>query len=406
MGIKGLTKFIKTYAPSAIEEITLDDLAGKCLGVDISGFIYQTSYNKEKKGKGNHMRELFEVIVACYDKNIQLLIVFDGSPVKEKQDTMAARHAIKENQLQNLMNLTNKAEGLIDLDQLLVTSGTPEIVVYKTTKEIKDEAREALKNPLLQGEDREALEKHLKNCIHVDPNIFEEIQMLLRLCNVHSVRAKHEADHLLARLCKEGLIYGVLSEDSDMLTHGCPYLIRGFNSTDFKRNGSLLQYSLSCILSETQLDMSQFIDLCILHGCDYTTTIKGIGPKTAYNLIKKGNTIEDILDQIETGKFNKKNGESKYTTEPGFNASVARLGFTYSDLEDPTAMSCYGVLSSEAPAVSQLRSLLLSKTNYTPGTLEKKLDILKSPPESHSQKSQHKLTKSLSHRKKITVSYK
>ena len=38
----------------------------------------------------------------------------------------------------------------------------------------------------------------------------------------------------------------------------------------------------------------QFIDYCILCGCDYTDTVKGIGPKTAYTLLSKHGSIKKI----------------------------------------------------------------------------------------------------------------
>jgi len=45
--------------------------------------------------------------------------------------------------------------------------------------------------------------------------------------------------------------------------------------------------------------LPQFIDLCILLGCDYCGTIKGIGPKRAIDLIKQHGSIEEILDNID-----------------------------------------------------------------------------------------------------------
>jgi flap endonuclease-1 len=47
------------------------------------------------------------------------------------------------------------------------------------------------------------------------------------------------------------------------------------------------------------LDPSQFVDLCILLGCDYCGTIKGIGPKRAIDLIKQHGSIEEILDNLD-----------------------------------------------------------------------------------------------------------
>ena len=51
------------------------------------------------------------------------------------------------------------------------------------------------------------------------------------------------------------------------------------------------------------LTHEQFVDLCILLGCDYTDTIKGVGPKTALRLIKEHGSIEQILKTIDRKKY-------------------------------------------------------------------------------------------------------
>ena len=57
------------------------------------------------------------------------------------------------------------------------------------------------------------------------------------------------------------------------------------------------------ILEGFKMDKNQFIDLCILLGCDYCDKIRGIGPKHAYKLIQKHKSIEKILENIDTKKF-------------------------------------------------------------------------------------------------------
>jgi len=47
----------------------------------------------------------------------------------------------------------------------------------------------------------------------------------------------------------------------------------------------------SQVLAGLDLSMSEFVDLCILMGCDYCGTIKGIGPKTAQTLVQKHKTM-------------------------------------------------------------------------------------------------------------------
>ena len=44
----------------------------------------------------------------------------------------------------------------------------------------------------------------------------------------------------------------------------------------------------------------QFIDLCILLGCDYCDSLRGIGPKRAVELIKQHKTIEAAVKAIDT----------------------------------------------------------------------------------------------------------
>lgn len=51
------------------------------------------------------------------------------------------------------------------------------------------------------------------------------------------------------------------------------------------------------------LTYDQFVDMCILCGCDYTPTVRGIGPKKAYNGIKAHHTAEKYLASLDKKKF-------------------------------------------------------------------------------------------------------
>lgn len=43
----------------------------------------------------------------------------------------------------------------------------------------------------------------------------------------------------------------------------------------------------------------QFVDLCILLGCDYCEKIAGLGPKRALTLIQKHRTIENVVLHVD-----------------------------------------------------------------------------------------------------------
>ena len=81
----------------------------------------------------------------------------------------------------------------------------------------------------------------------------------------------------------------------DSLTFGTNYLLRGFNS----KKEPVTQIDLKMVLEGFGMNMDEFIDLCIMCGCDYTHNIGGIGPVKAFNLIKEETTIENVLQKVK-----------------------------------------------------------------------------------------------------------
>lgn len=51
------------------------------------------------------------------------------------------------------------------------------------------------------------------------------------------------------------------------------------------------------------LSMKQFVDLCIMLGCDYCESIKGIGPKKSVELLQRYKSLDSILEHIDTKKY-------------------------------------------------------------------------------------------------------
>lgn len=64
-------------------------------------------------------------------------------------------------------------------------------------------------------------------------------------------------------------------------------------------------------------------------GCDYCDTIKGIGPKRAYELIQKFKNIDTVIENIDT---------KKYTIPENWLFKEARELFLHPDVLDPTKL--------------------------------------------------------------------
>ncbi|EPB67293.1 XPG I-region [Ancylostoma ceylanicum] len=88
----------------------------------------------------------------------------------------------------------------------------------------------------------------------------------------------------------------------DALTFGSDVLLRHMTFSEAKKM-PIKEFSLSRILADFDMTKEQFIDLCILLGCDYCESIRGVGPKKAFELIKTYGDIETILENIDHKKY-------------------------------------------------------------------------------------------------------
>lgn len=130
--------------------------------------------------------------------------------------------------------------------------------------------------------------------IRITPEMTADAKKLVRLMGCPVIEAPGEAEAQCAALCQMGLAFGTASEDMDSLTFGSSFLMRGFNS----KKEPITQINLAAMLEGFEMTMDEFIDLCILCGCDYTHSIGGIGPVKAFNLMKENGKIENVLEVV------------------------------------------------------------------------------------------------------------
>ncbi|XP_034039857.1 probable flap endonuclease 1 homolog [Thalassophryne amazonica] len=118
---------------------------------------------------------------------------------------------------------------------------------------------------------------------------------LLKLLGVPVIQAPGDGEALCAKLVREGSVDAVASEDMDTLPFGANVLIRQLNA---KRDSDIIEYSLPKLLDSLQITHKEFVDLCILLGCDYCDKISGLGPRRALMLIQQHRTIENVVLHI------------------------------------------------------------------------------------------------------------
>ncbi|XP_039458740.1 probable flap endonuclease 1 homolog isoform X2 [Oreochromis aureus] len=142
------------------------------------------------------------------------------------------------------------------------------------------------------GEKKAVLEKRAQTAASSQT---KECLQLLEYLGVPVIQAPGDAEALCAQLVREGTVHAVASEDMDTLPFGANILIRQLNA---KKDSEVIEYSLPKLLEKLQIGRKEFVDLCILLGCDYCEKIPGLGPKRALTLIQKHRTIEDVVLHI------------------------------------------------------------------------------------------------------------
>jgi len=266
-------KFLQDAAPKAIREVDSPQaFTGRLLAIDASMCLYQFMIMIRENHSGSYQNltneagEVTSHIIGMLTRTIRLMengikpvYVFDGKPPELKLAELETRRA--------------KAR----------------------------DAKENLQKAMESG-DQEQILKATKGTVRVTKEQNEQTKHLLRLMGVPVVEAPSEAEATCAALCRDGKVYACATEDADCLTFGTKTLIRNLMAAESQKK-TILEVSLERVLEQLNITMDQFIDFCILSGCDYCDTIRGVGPSTAIRMIMEHGSLEKVLENIEADKI-------------------------------------------------------------------------------------------------------
>jgi flap endonuclease-1 len=369
MGIKGLTKTIKSLAPSAIEHLSYQELAHNSpkgiYGVDVNIYLYPSQYDAAAKGKGSHIKTFLDMIVQWLSVGIKLVFIFDGKAPDEKINTVNDRREKTQQTYAELIQSIN-----IISDQF----GTECIDPTENTAAVKNIGQSLIDAGKGTPEQRTMLKNNLKKTIVVSNDKKQDLIKLFDMIKVPYMQAEYEADFLLASLYQNGDIDGVISEDLDMLTHGVGTLIKGLTDYSCRSKGMIYRLSLDIVLRESCLTRQQFIDFCILCGCDYCPTLSGVGAKYGLNYIRKYKNMNEIIKAM-------RNNDIKYRpdgcTIDKFEQQYQKASAIFTTHHQPeySVDLRYGTIKD----VLDITKWLSDVTNYKIETINTKMEILNPP---------------------------
>ncbi|KAI0769985.1 PIN domain-like protein [Fomes fomentarius] len=278
MGIKGLTALLAEHAPKAFQEHEIKTLFGRKVAIDASMSIYQFLIAvRQKDGElltndagetTSHLMGFFYRTIRMVENGIKPAYVFDGKPPELKAGVLSKR--------------------------------------FERREEAKEEGEEAKETGTTEDMDRFS-----RRTVKVTREHNEECRKLLGLMGIPYVVAPSEAEAQCAELARGGKVYAAGSEDMDTLTFGTPIIYRHLTFSEARKT-PISEINLEKALEGLEMNMSQFIELCILLGCDYLEPIKGIGPKSALKLIREHGTLGEVLKHLK-----EKAAEKEEATEEG-----------------------------------------------------------------------------------------
>lgn len=301
--------------PDLVEEKEIIEYKNKKIAIDISILLYQVVISVRNTGSDltNNKGEVTSHILGLFNKTIKLLenkiipvYVFDGKPPDLKRKVLDIRRSIRK-----------KAEEKMSL-----------------------------------AETEEEKIKYFKRSVTISKKQLDECRELLDLMGVPYVNAPEEADSQCAWLAEQNLVDAVLTEDMDILTFGSPKIVR--NLTSLKKKP--LEINLNKIKDKFGWTQNNFIEICVLFGCDYSDHITDINFLKLFHEYQKNKNIHKVLN-----KLNRKidvNNTIKYFKYPMIDKNITNLTICNSNLE-------------------KLENLLVSKYGLIKYKIKKKLNLLK-----------------------------
>ncbi|NXC39028.1 EXO1 Exonuclease, partial [Penelope pileata] len=264
MGIQGLLQFIK----EAAEPAHVKKYRGQVVAVDAYCWLHKGSYAcAEQLARGqptdHYVAFCMKLVDMLLSFGIKPILVFDGCTLPSKKEVEKAR---REKRQANLL----KGKQLFREGKL-------------------SEARDCF-----------------ARSVNVTHAMAHEVIKAARTRGVDCIVAPYEADAQLAYLNKTGVVQAIITEDSDLLAFGCKKV---FLKIDKFGNGLEIDQARlgNCKQLGNIFTEEKFRYMCILSGCDYLSSIHGIGLAKACKLLKLANNPDIIKVIKKMGHYLKMN---------------------------------------------------------------------------------------------------
>lgn len=244
----------------------------------------------------SHLMGFFYRTIRIVENGIKPAYVFDGKPPDLKSGVLSQRFAKREEAKEDGEEAkeTGASQKLNSIHAC--SSLTRSFVLLGTAEDLDRFSRRTVKVTREHNEECRRLLRLMGIPVIVAPSEAEGNRLILPPF-LHSLTHTLANSAQCASLARAGHVYAAGSEDMDTLTFSSPVLLRHLTFSEAKK-APIMAVDLQKALEGLEMDMSTFVDLCILLGCDYLEPIKGVGPKSALKMIREFGGLEGIVKHL------------------------------------------------------------------------------------------------------------
>ena len=301
-----------------LEDVHISKYKGQRIGCDASSWLHRGANPwgwelhagiepwKERGGDPPWVDFAMRMVLTVQEAGAIPVVVFDGCRNPAKAVT-------------NLARAKSKAERLCEAEELMVA-----------------------------GQQEEAMKK-FKQTVNVTPEMAYQLMRKLREASVEFMVAPYEADAQLAYLqsvitVEHGGVSAVITEDSDLVAFGATRIL--FKCT---QDGYAKEFSAerAFAMDKSQLCAKGHVNFagwnkemvqltCVLSGCDYLPSLRGIGFKTAYKMVSFRKEMDGVVREIKGCNRWSKEEVEEYVRK----LHAAILAFKHALVWDPLTKTC------------------------------------------------------------------
>lgn len=282
MGIQGLLKALEPVLVST----HISHYKTKRAAIDASCWLHRSAYCCSMELVLNlpthkYLNFCMHYIHLLRNFGVIPVVVFDGAnlPMKEKENT-----------LRNETRMKYKEQAI----RIMESSGSGD----SSGKKVNEEAI-----------------RYFQRAVCLTSEMVRSFISVLKEAQVEYVISPYEADAQMSYMYKNNLVDFVISEDSDLLAFGCDKV---FFKMDRNGYGKAIDFDAVKTNNQPQQQLEgkddkflkqirsfsplQFLQMCILSGCDYLSNIQGVGLKTAAKYMYKYQTPELVFFYLRKDK--------------------------------------------------------------------------------------------------------